>query len=85
MGVVNGFVSPYSGLAVDALLFANLYPMRCLNLEMNQSQLYRKKICSKMRTVNVVRLKEQDLLSQMVLHLNSVFAVHYLNDLGKVS
>lgn len=85
MGVVNGFVSPYSGLAVEALLFANPYPMRCLNLEMNQSQLYRKKICSKMRTVNVVRLKEQDLLSQMVLHLNSVFAVHYLNDLGKVS
>ena len=34
---------------------------------------------------NVETLRERDLLSQMVLRLNPIFAIHCLNDLGKVT
>lgn len=80
-------MSPYLGLAVDALLLANKLqcPVRPLNLEMNQSQQHGRQVCPKMLIVNVGRLKELDLLSQVVLRSNPVFASHCLSHHGKVT
>lgn len=85
MEIANGFVSPYLNVVVDALLLAILYPTKFLDLETNQSQQHRRKTCPKMLTVNVVRLKEQDLLSQMVLCSTPVSAIHYPSDLRKAT
>lgn len=82
VGCPNGFVSPYLGLAVAALL---LPTGQCLlNLEMNQPQ-RQKAEWPTMLLVNVVSSKEQDLLGQVGLHYSPLLAIHCLHGLGKVT
>lgn len=63
----HGSASPYLKGAVDALLLAKLYPTKFLSLEPDESRQHGRKVGPTMLHVNVVRLNEQDLLSQMVL------------------
>lgn len=73
-------MSPYLKGAVDALGLANLCPTKFFSLETHDSTKG-----PTMLIVNVVRMKEQDLLSSMVPCWTPTFAVHHLFDLGKVT